>query len=325
MGMLQDNLNNKIITNTIDENNIFDVHGKSNEIIVNTEEQSGHIKCVIRGDNNKISIDEKVIITGMLDIYIGGSDISISIGANTSIGKAIIRYAENGTKLSIGKDCMISDGVEIWGTDMHAIIDNKSREVVNCAKEIIIEDHCWIGTRSIILKNVQLNKGCVIAAGSIVTSNVPCNSIVGGTPARVIKKDISWFRELPQKLNTERSENFSEECVDNRESIATIENFYDSNHIIKGWIFLVDVDSSQTEIYLEFEMRDGKIFTFCANKERRNDVAEAFDDDRYMQTGFWLKVPEYIFRDDIKKCRVICKNNNIFGSKQIEIQQKSDV
>ena len=117
MGMLQDNLNNKIITNTIDENNIFDIHGKSNEIIVNTEEQSGHIKCVIRGDNNKISIDEKVIITGMLDIYIGGSDISISIGANTSIGKAIIRYAENGTKLSIGKDCMISDGVEIWGTD----------------------------------------------------------------------------------------------------------------------------------------------------------------------------------------------------------------
>ena len=113
--------------------------------------------------------------------------------------------------------------------------------------------------------------------------------------------------------------------MDNRESIATIENFYDSNHIIKGWIFLVDVYSSQTEIYLEFEMRDGKIFTFCANKERRNDVAEAFDDDRYMQTGFWLKVPEYIFRDDIKKCRVICKNNNIFGSKQIEIQQKSDV
>ena len=38
--------------------------------------------------------------------------------------------------------------------------------------------------------------------------------------------------------------------MDNRESIATIENFYDSNHIIKGWIFLVDVDSSQTEIYL---------------------------------------------------------------------------
>lgn len=144
---------------------------------------------------------------------------------------------------------------------MHAIIDNKSGEVVNCAKEIIIEDHCWIGTRSIILKNVQLNKGCVIAAGSIVTSDVPCYSIVGGTPARVIKKDISWFRELPQKLNT----------------------------------------------------------------ERRNDVAEAFDDDRYVQTGFWLEVPEYIFRDDIKKCRVICKNNNIFGSKQIEIQPKSDV
>lgn len=44
MGMLQDNLNNKIITNSIDENNIFDIHGKSNEIIVNTEEQSGHIK-----------------------------------------------------------------------------------------------------------------------------------------------------------------------------------------------------------------------------------------------------------------------------------------
>lgn len=68
----------------------------------------------------------------------------------------------------------------------------------------------------------------------------------------------------------------------------------------------------------------GKDF-YVLCQERRNDVAEAFDDDRYVQTGFWLKVPEYIFRDDIKKCRVICKNNNIFGSKQIEMQQKSDV
>lgn len=54
-------------------------------------------------------------------------------------------------------------------------------------KDVIIEDGVWVGCNVTILKGVHIGKGSVIAAGSIVTKDVPPYSIVGGNPAKVIK------------------------------------------------------------------------------------------------------------------------------------------
>lgn len=54
-------------------------------------------------------------------------------------------------------------------------------------KPIVIGDDVWIGARSIILKGVHIGKGAVIAAGAVVSRDVPEYAIVGGVPARVIK------------------------------------------------------------------------------------------------------------------------------------------
>ena len=54
----------------------------------------------------------------------------------------------------------------------------------------MIEDDVWIGANAIILKGVTLGKGCVVAAGSVVTKSVPANALVGGNPARIIKQEI---------------------------------------------------------------------------------------------------------------------------------------
>jgi len=53
--------------------------------------------------------------------------------------------------------------------------------------DIIIEDNVWIGAGAIILAGVKIGKGTVIASGSVVTKNLPPNSICGGVPAKVIK------------------------------------------------------------------------------------------------------------------------------------------
>jgi acetyltransferase-like isoleucine patch superfamily enzyme len=55
-------------------------------------------------------------------------------------------------------------------------------------EEIVIEDDVWIGTRVIILKGVRVGRGCVIAAGTILTRSVPPYSIVGGVPGKVIRQ-----------------------------------------------------------------------------------------------------------------------------------------
>ena len=58
-------------------------------------------------------------------------------------------------------------------------------------QDVIFEGDNWIGTSVIILKGVTVGKGSIVAAGSIVTKNVPPYSIVAGVPARVIKKRFS--------------------------------------------------------------------------------------------------------------------------------------
>ena len=51
---------------------------------------------------------------------------------------------------------------------------------------MVIEDNVWVGTRATILPGVTLGRGCVVAAGAVVTRDVPPLVIVGGVPARPI-------------------------------------------------------------------------------------------------------------------------------------------
>jgi acetyltransferase-like isoleucine patch superfamily enzyme len=52
---------------------------------------------------------------------------------------------------------------------------------------IVVEDDCWLGAGAIVLDGVRIGRGAVVAAGSIVTRDVPAYTVVAGSPARVIK------------------------------------------------------------------------------------------------------------------------------------------
>lgn len=58
----------------------------------------------------------------------------------------------------------------------------------NISAPIKIGKHVWVGQGAMILKGVTIGDGAIIAAGSIVTKDVPSRTLVGGTPARIIKK-----------------------------------------------------------------------------------------------------------------------------------------
>ena len=59
---------------------------------------------------------------------------------------------------------------------------------------VVIEDHVWIGFRAIVLKGVTVGRGAVVAAGAIVTKDVPPHSLVVGQPARPVR---AWCPEPP--------------------------------------------------------------------------------------------------------------------------------
>ena len=108
----------------------------------------------------------------------------IEIGDNTRINGASIHAAE---RIIIGKNCLIAANVTIVDSDGHGLRPDERHLVNPSARPIIIEDNVWIGLNSIILKGVRIGTNSVIGAGSVVSRDVPPNSVVSGNPAQVVK------------------------------------------------------------------------------------------------------------------------------------------
>lgn len=109
----------------------------------------------------------------------------ITIGDGCSINQGVLIQSCEGENIFIGNQvtlsyrCMILTG----GLELSAKADEKS----HTTKGITIEDDVWVGANSIILPGVKLARGCVVAAGSVVTKNVEKNTIVAGNPAKFLK------------------------------------------------------------------------------------------------------------------------------------------
>lgn len=112
---------------------------------------------------------------------------SLRIGSDTGISGATICAA---TSVSIGKGCLIGANVTIMDTDFHPIYSLTRRyDKTNIVtSKVEIKDNVFIGYNAIILKGVTIGKNSVVAAGSVVVNSIPENVIVGGNPARIIKK-----------------------------------------------------------------------------------------------------------------------------------------
>lgn len=93
------------------------------------------------------------------------------------------------TKISIGNNVMIGGSVKIWDTDFHSIYPEIRRTPHDhgISREIIINDNVFIGAFAIVLKGVTIGENSVIAAGSIVSKDIPPNEIWGGIPCKKIK------------------------------------------------------------------------------------------------------------------------------------------
>ena len=86
------------------------------------------------------------------------------IGDGAVTTNAVIISAIEGTKISIGKDCMISSDIYMSMRDGHTVCDKDSTYRTNISQNIEIGDHVWIGTRVIIGKGCKSGKNSIIAA-----------------------------------------------------------------------------------------------------------------------------------------------------------------
>jgi acetyltransferase-like isoleucine patch superfamily enzyme len=155
-------------------------------------------RCFNSGPNERLILGSGVVCRGILRREVFG-DGTLVVGANAYIGDDVIVSCCD--RVEIGERTLLGHGVQIFDNDSHPI-DPEAREADwNAIRRggprdaetighapVLIGRHAWIGLASIVMKGVTIGDGAVVAAGSVVTSDVPAGAVVAGNPARPVRE-----------------------------------------------------------------------------------------------------------------------------------------
>jgi acetyltransferase-like isoleucine patch superfamily enzyme len=119
-------------------------------------------------------------------IVVDGGELTIGHGTNVNGSARIL--VRSGVR--IGAWCTLSWDCQILDNDFHTMIVDGQRRPSTAP--VTIGDRVWVGTNALILKGVTIGEGAVIAAGAVVTKDVPAHAIVAGSPAKVIGRCDEW-------------------------------------------------------------------------------------------------------------------------------------
>ncbi|MBB5171889.1 sugar O-acetyltransferase [Texcoconibacillus texcoconensis] len=118
-------------------------------------------------------------------------NIRFDYGYNTHVGENFFANFDctilDVCEVRFGENCMLAPGVQIY-TATHPLDPDERNSGKEFAKPITFGNNVWIGGNAIINPGVTVGDNAVIASGAVVTKDVPDNVLVGGNPAKVIKK-----------------------------------------------------------------------------------------------------------------------------------------
>ena len=149
------------------------------------------------GDSSQIVIGANSHVRGELMIFAHGGRISIGEWCYVGVGTRIW----SGASIDIGNRVLISHSVNIFDNLTHPIRASERhaqakqifttghpRDIFLDDKPVKIEDDAWVGACAIVMRGVTIGRGGIVAAGAVVTRDVPAYSIVAGNPAVVIRE-----------------------------------------------------------------------------------------------------------------------------------------
>lgn len=172
-------------------------NGKNNFIKIGKGVKFGRVVLDLRGDNNKIIIDNYCLIRGKILVEDASS---VEVGMGTAFNFNTIEIeAREGRSIEVGKRCLFSHS-RISTSDVHSIFDLDTKKRVNKAKDIKIHDHVWVAYDAFICKGADIGENCVVGAKSLVSGKFPKNCVIGGNPARILKTNITWDHQAIDDL-----------------------------------------------------------------------------------------------------------------------------
>jgi maltose O-acetyltransferase len=133
-----------------------------------------------------VDIGPRTLVFGRLTLTGPGSIRKrLRIGADCIINAAL--FLDLSAEISIGDRVSIGHH-GVFVTAHHEVGPPNFRAGVNVGRAIRVEDGSWIAARSTILPGVTIGQSSIVAAGAVVAKDIPSNTLVGGVPARLIRK-----------------------------------------------------------------------------------------------------------------------------------------
>lgn len=113
-------------------------------------------------------------------------DGKIAIGHGSYLGSMSSIQSVDGHTVEIGVKCSISHNVRIYTMNREPDQDMSSDDIKVRKGDVKIGDYCWIGVNVFIREGVVIGDNCVIGANSVVTCDLPSDTVCGGVPAKVL-------------------------------------------------------------------------------------------------------------------------------------------
>ena len=149
-------------------------------------------KFIIRGSGNRIVIHSDCSMNNNSEFSCFGDNGSIEVGRGTTSQGSVVQSHE-GAGVLIGEDCLLAWQSGFLTGDFHDVFSTTDGSRVNTPQGIKIGNKVWIGSRSQIMKGVQIPDGCIVGFGSVVTRHAfEGNSVIAGNPARSVKSGVRW-------------------------------------------------------------------------------------------------------------------------------------
>ena len=220
---------------------------------------------MIEGEGNVVVIEEMVEVVDCLAIQIVDNNNVVHIGRGSTFEETSISVADGDNHVVIGEDCMFARNTRIMASDFHAIIDLQTGKRTNVSKDVIIDNHVWVGYGAVILKKTHIFSNSIIGAGAIVHGKVSANSIYAADAKgseRAEKRlpensrEVTWERQRqttgkPLKVyRVEKSEQFDAVRI-NDDIVVNVENDISvCFNRIRGWVIWKEKDSGKSELYI---------------------------------------------------------------------------
>ena len=166
----------------------------SNAILGDNVRLGGHARIINRHGREFVRIGDECAIRGILRVEATGQ---LTLGKFVYVGDQTIISV--GKLVTIGDNTLIAHGVQIFDNDSHP--KDATQRVAHFRKllghptnlpieiktaPIEIGSRCWIGMNALVMKGVTIGDEAIVAAGSVITNDVPARSVVAGNPARVL-------------------------------------------------------------------------------------------------------------------------------------------